>query len=81
MGVGQVDSNFEGNSYGHIAITALAIKIAKDFDTDVHFEIVNGNLRAEKSARLSNLPLIDTQCWVSARRLNKLLSNPMWGHL
>lgn len=81
MGVGQVDSNFGGQRYGHTAIAGLAVKIAKDFDTDVHFEIVNGNLQAEKSARLSNLPLIDTQSWISAKRRERLWKAPLWGHL
>jgi hypothetical protein len=81
MGVGQVDMRFGGNRYGHIAISALAVKIAKDFDTDVHFEIVNGNLQAEKSARLANLPIIDTQSWILAKRRKRLLTVPMWGHL
>lgn len=82
MGVGRVDTNFGGNLYGHIAISALAVKIANDFDTDVHFEIVNGNLLAEKSARRANLPLIDTQSWVLAKRRKRLSAAiPMWGHL
>lgn len=80
MGVGQADSNFSGNLYGHTAIVALAEKIAKECGTDVHFEIRNGNSRAEKSARMSQLQMIDTQSWISIRR-KKLEEIPMWGHL
>lgn len=81
MGVGQVDSNYEGNLYGHLAVIALAVKIAKDFNTDVHFEIVNGNTGAEQSAKRSELTLIDTQSWVSLRKREKLAKAPLWGHL
>ena len=80
MGVGQADSNFSGNLYGHTVIIALAEKIAKESDADVHFEIRNGNSRAEKSARMSQLQMIDTQSWISIRR-KKLEEIPMWGHL
>lgn len=80
MGIGQVDSYFSGNRYGHSAVLALASKIAKDFDTDVHFEIRNSNVRAEKSAKASQVQVINTQSWIAIRR-KKPDSAPMWGHL
>lgn len=81
MGVGQVDLNNQGNNYGHLAIIGLAVKIAKDFNTDVHFEIVCGNDGAERSAHRSELEIIDTQSWVSAKKRPKLCTAPLWGHL
>lgn len=81
MGVGQVDESNQGNFYGHIAVAALSLEIAKNYNSDVHFEIVHGNFGAEKSARLNELQLIDTQSWISVRKRNKLTAAPLWGHL
>lgn len=81
MGVGQVASNHEGNLFGHTVVAALAAKISKDHDCDVHFEIVHGNSGAEKSVRLSQLQLIGTQSWVSVKKKKKLSAAPLWGHL
>ena len=81
MGIGSVDPNFGGNRYGHTAVLGLAVKIAKEFDTDVHFEIVNGNHQALESAKRGSLHLIDTQSWVSARRKKKSAKYPLWGNL
>lgn len=81
MGIGQVDSNYEGNIYGRIAVLALAVKIAKEYDTDVHFEVVHGNYKAEASARLSGFEIIDTQSWIAVQKRKKRESAPLWGHL
>lgn len=81
MGVGQVDGNHQGKLYGHLAVLGLAVKIAKDFNTDVHFEIVNGNVGAERSVQRTELEIIDTQSWVSVKKRTKLSAAPMWGHL
>lgn len=80
MGVGQVDPNFSGNLYGQLAVIALAVKIAKDCNTDVHFEIRNGNLGAQKQAGMAQLQIIDTQSWINIRK-KKQEAIPMWGHL
>lgn len=81
MGVGQVDPDHEGNLFGHLTVLAMAVKRAKDYNTDVHFEIVNGNDRAEQSARRSELQLIDTQSWISVQKKKKRENVPLWGHL
>lgn len=81
MGVGSVDSTFAGNKFGLTAIMALAIKIAKEFDTDAHFEVVHANFRAFEMAIAVDFPIIDTQSWVLAKRRRKLDSFPMFGHL
>lgn len=81
MGIGSVDFNFRGNRYGIKAIISLAKKIATDYDSDVHFEIVNGNRKVEKSAKEGGLEMIDTQSWILAKKKEKLLSAPMFGHL
>lgn len=81
MGVGQSDPSFAGNRLGHLAVLALAVKIANEFDSDVHFEVVHGNSGAEKSVRLSDLTLVDTQSWINVKKREKLRSLPMWGHL
>lgn len=80
LGIGQVDSGFVGNFFGHIAVIALAVKVAKDYDTDIHFEIRNNNYEALKSAKNSQLQIVDTQSWISVRR-KRLETKPMWGHL
>lgn len=81
MGVGQVDSSHSGNLYGHLAVIAMAAKLAKDFDADVTFEIVNGNHGAERSAQRSELLLVDSQSWISVRKRKKREVAPLWGHL
>jgi hypothetical protein len=81
MGVGSVDKRFSGNRFGHVAITALAVKIAKDYDTDVFFEIVHGNTLARSLAESVKLHVIDTQSWVIARRIKKWSPTSVWGHM
>lgn len=82
MGVESVDTNFKGNRYGHLVILALAVKIAKDYDTDIHFEVVHGNLQATKLATSStDVKIIDTQSWILAKRRENVSSYPMFGHL
>lgn len=81
MGVGQVAENNQGNLFGHIAIFSLAAKIARDLNTDIHFEILHGNTGALRSARRSELEMIDTQSWISVKKRERLAAAPMWGHL
>lgn len=81
MGVGQVDSDYGGNLYGHTVVVALAEKIATERNSDVHFEIVHGNFGAEQSAKRSELKMIDTQSWISVKKRRKLQAAPLWGHL
>ncbi|CRL01454.1 CLUMA_CG014315, isoform A [Clunio marinus] len=82
MGVGQVDSNHCGNAYGRVAIFGLAKKIAQDFNSDVHFEILHGNTLVQAIIEKAfYLHLIDTQSWILTKKKMKVKYAPMWGHL